>query len=98
MPIIKNVCPYGELDVPLLGVFLDADEEIEVKDDVARRLLPQAENYAPVDAAARAIADEIFGVPESAGETPANKPDTDGGTEPDPVPPATTRRRRKSGS
>lgn len=95
MPIINNVSPYGELDVPLLGVFLDAGEQIEVSDDVALRLLPQAENYEPVDAAAQDIADKIFGVPGSAGETPANESDTDGVTEPDPAQTSATRSRRK---
>ncbi|MEW9874034.1 hypothetical protein [Arthrobacter sp. HS15c] len=99
MPIIKNVSPLGELDVPLLGCFLGYREEIEVSDEVAERLLPQAENYAPVDDEAKAILAKIYADPEAdeptegEGETdePADEPAAD------PKPP-TKRTRRQSGS
>lgn len=102
MTIIKNVSPLGELDVPLLGRFLGAGEELEVSDEVAERLLPQAENYAPVDDKAKAIyaklyadpeADDVDETAEGDGETdePADEPAAD------PKPP-TTRTRRQSGS
>ena len=99
MTIIKNVSPLGELDVPLLGRFLAAGEEIEVSTEAAERLLPQAENYAPVDDEAKAILAKIYGDPEAddpdegEGETdePADEPAAD------PKPP-TKRARRQSAS
>lgn len=93
--IIKNVSPLGELDVPLLGSILDAGEELEVSEDHARKLLPQAENYQPVDDEATALADEIFGrTPDESDQDPDADPDK----EPDPTPTTTTRKRRSSGS
>ena len=102
MTIIKNVSPLGELDVPLLGRFLDYGEEIEVSDEVAERLLPQAENYAPVDDEAKAIFAKIYADPEAdeaeepdegEGETdkPADEPAAD-------TKPPTKRTRRQSAS
>ena len=95
MPIIKNVSPLGELDVPLLGRFLAAGEEIEVTNDVAERLLPQAENYQPVDDDAKAVLEKLY--PEAEPE------EGEGDSEPDPEPdaetkPPTKRTRRQSAS
>lgn len=42
---IRNVSPYGDLDVPLLGVVVKAGETIDVSDDAAERLLDQADNW-----------------------------------------------------
>lgn len=67
---IKNVSPYGALDVPLLGRegepydehgtgCLSAGEVVEVSEAHARILLEQIGNYEPADAAAQAIADEL---------------------------------------
>ena len=50
MPVIKNVSPYGALDVPLLGRTVEANEEIEVSEAQAAILLAQAENYQEVKA------------------------------------------------
>jgi len=92
---IKNQSPYGALDVPLLareGEPYDehgegcvaAGEELDVTEDQARRLLPQRENWAPVDAEAQAIADELFAAEDAdaralelldAGQTPSAKDD-----------------------
>lgn len=47
MPWLKNVSPYGPLDVPLLGRVVDRGEVFEVTDEQAERLTPQAENYKP---------------------------------------------------
>ncbi len=47
MPRIKNVSPYGDLDVPLLGRTLTAGEEADVTDAQAEVLLAQPTNYAP---------------------------------------------------
>lgn len=100
MTIIKNVSPLGELDVPLLGRFLDYGEEIEVSDDVAERLLPQAENYEPVDDEAKAILAKLNGEPdadESDESEEAGEPEPEGDPDPEPRP-ATKRTRRATGS
>lgn len=97
MPIIKNVSPLGELDVPLLGRFLDAGEEVEVSDEAAERLLPQAANYAPVDDDAKAILAKLYPEPESEegeGEPAAD----DAAGETTETKPPTKRTRRQSGS
>lgn len=45
MPTLRNVSPYGALEIPLLGRVVGAGEEFDVSDEQAERLLPQAENY-----------------------------------------------------
>lgn len=50
MPKIKNVCPMGEVDVPLLGRELAAGEEFEVTEEVAALLLAQPDNFIAVTA------------------------------------------------
>jgi len=77
MPKLKNVSPLGELDVPLLDRILDAGEEFDVSDEIAGKLLPQAENYQPADNAARAILDRLTGATDA---VQAHEP------EPDPQP------------
>lgn len=42
---IRNVSPYGDLDVPLLGVIVAAGEVVDVSDEAAENLLAQAENW-----------------------------------------------------
>lgn len=42
---IRNISPYGDLDVPLLGVIVPAGEVVEVTDEQAEGLLMQAENW-----------------------------------------------------
>lgn len=49
MPRIKNTSPLGDLDVPLLRRVVAADEEIDVTDDQASRLLG-GERFALVEA------------------------------------------------
>ena len=44
--LIRNVNPLGEVDVPLLGRIVAADEVVEVSDEDAAQLLPQASNWA----------------------------------------------------
>lgn len=103
MTIIKNVSPLGDLDVPLLGRFLDAGEEIEVSDDVAERLLPQAENYEPVDDEAKAILAKLYPdqdsdpEPEEADEG-EGEPAAEEAAEPAADKPPTKRARRQSAS
>ncbi|WP_422934979.1 hypothetical protein [Sinomonas sp. P47F7] len=63
---IKNISPYGELDVPLLGGVVEAGEILEVDPEHAEALLAQAENWEPADAAARAVAEELNTDPEPA--------------------------------
>lgn len=48
MPEIKNVSPYGDLDVPLLHRTVKASEVVEVTAEQAKALLPQAENWQAV--------------------------------------------------
>lgn len=45
MAQIKNVSPYGALDVPLLGRVVEAGETVDVDDAHAEILLRQAENF-----------------------------------------------------
>jgi hypothetical protein len=52
---IKNVSPFGELDVPLLRRIVERDEVIEVDEEHAKLLLTQPFHYAPADAAAEAF-------------------------------------------
>jgi hypothetical protein len=47
MPKIKNVSPYGDLDVPLLGVTVARGEEVDVKAEHAKILLEQEDNWQP---------------------------------------------------
>ena len=96
MTIIKNVSPLGELDVPLLGRFLAFGEEIEVSDDVAERLLPQAENYEPVDDEAKAIFAKLFPAEDDEPEEDEVDPDADDLTTESKPP--TKRTRRQSAS
>lgn len=51
MSSIKNVSPYGDLDVPLLGRIVEAGEVVEVDDEHAAILLLQADNFVPADTA-----------------------------------------------
>ena len=58
MPTIRNVAPWGDLDVPLLRRVVAAGEAVEVTDDQAWRLLPQ-EIWEPVGEQAEAIQADI---------------------------------------
>lgn len=42
---IRNVSPYGDLDVPLLGQVVERDATVDVSDEAADILLLQAENW-----------------------------------------------------
>lgn len=53
---IKNVSPFGDLDIPLLGRIVAAGEIVEVTDEEAAILLMQESNYQPVGKDAREIA------------------------------------------
>lgn len=48
MPVIRNVSPLGDLDVPLLGRIVTAGEEIDVPKAAAELLLAQPDNFQPV--------------------------------------------------
>ncbi|MEA5453301.1 hypothetical protein SPF06_01065 [Sinomonas sp. JGH33] len=52
---IKNVSPFGDLDVPLLGQFVKSGEVVDVDEAHAALLLIQPLNYAPGDKAAEAF-------------------------------------------
>lgn len=45
MPRIKNVSPFGDLDVPLLGQIVEHGSIIEVSDEQAEILLQQESNW-----------------------------------------------------
>jgi hypothetical protein len=44
---IRNISPYGDLDVPLLGRIVAAGEAVDVTDEAAAVLLDQTENWEP---------------------------------------------------
>lgn len=48
MPKLKNVSPYGDLDIPLLGRVVAAGEVFEVTTEQAKHLKGQDENFQPV--------------------------------------------------
>ena len=48
--LIRNVSRFGDLEVPLLGRVVIAGEVVEVTAEQAERLLPQVENWQPVEA------------------------------------------------
>lgn len=45
MPKIKNVSPFGDLDVPLLGRVVEHGHIVEVSDEQAAILLQQEANW-----------------------------------------------------
>lgn len=45
MPTLKNVSPYGDLDVALLGRVIEAGEEFEVTAEQKNQLGAPNENY-----------------------------------------------------
>lgn len=47
MPKIKNVSPFGDLDVPLLGRVVESGSITEVTDAQAEILLQQPDNWKP---------------------------------------------------
>lgn len=63
MKKIMNVSPYGDLDVPLLGVVVVAGEVVDVDDDHAAVLLDQAENFVLVESPTEPPAEPV--TPES---------------------------------
>lgn len=48
MPKIKNVSPFGDLDVPLLGQIVEHGNIVEVTAEQAEILLQQEANWQPV--------------------------------------------------
>lgn len=56
MQKFRNVSPLGALDVPALGRVIEADEEFEVRPEVAELIAAQAENFEPVSPAAKRTA------------------------------------------
>lgn len=61
MPKIKNVSPFGDLEVPLLGRVFEAGSIIEVTDEQAEILLMQEDNFKPWGPDARKVLDEEKG-------------------------------------
>jgi hypothetical protein len=47
MPKIKNVSPFGDLEVPLLGAVVEHGSIVEVSEEHARILLMQPSNFQP---------------------------------------------------
>lgn len=58
MPKIKNVSPFGDLDVPLLGLVFEAGAVLEVSEEEAKILLQQADNFQPVKDATKKEGDK----------------------------------------
>ena len=52
---VKNVSPFGHLDVPLLGRVVEAGEVFEAHEEHAAILLAQPFHYAPGDKPAEAF-------------------------------------------
>lgn len=77
---IKNVSPFGELDIPLIGRIVGRDEVVDVDEEHARLLLIQPFHYAPADAAAEAFLKAL--TPPEPDEEPEAQP------EPAPAPEA----------
>jgi hypothetical protein len=59
MPKIKNVSPFGDLDVPLLGIVFEHGSILEVSEDEARTLLMQEDNFKPWGPEAREVLDNV---------------------------------------
>lgn len=45
MPKIKNISPFGDLEVPLLGVIFEHGTILDVTDEQAEILLRQSDNF-----------------------------------------------------
>lgn len=58
MPKLKNVSPFGDLDVPLLRRVVQGGETVDVTDEQAERLLPQ-DIWEAADTSARKIQKSI---------------------------------------
>jgi hypothetical protein len=77
---VKNISPFGHLDVPLVGRVVEAGEVFDATEDQASQLLAQPTHYAPADTAAEAFLAAL------------TAPETNDGDEPQaeaaPAPPA----------
>jgi hypothetical protein len=49
VPVLKNVSPRGDLDIPLIRRTVAHGEEFEVTAEVAKLLLDQPENFVKAD-------------------------------------------------
>lgn len=58
MPKIKNVSPFGDLEVPLLGRVIEHGSIVEVSEDEARQLLMQSDNFHPWGPDARQVIED----------------------------------------
>jgi hypothetical protein len=58
MPKIKNVSPFGDLMVPLLGIEFKHGSIIDVTEEEARILLMQEDNFKPWGPDAREALDK----------------------------------------
>jgi hypothetical protein len=52
---VKNISPFGHLDVPLVGRVVEAGEVFDATEEQAALLLMQPFHYAPGDKAAEAF-------------------------------------------
>jgi hypothetical protein len=59
MPKIKNVSPFGDLDVPLLGRIFEAGTVLDVTDEQAEILLRQVDNFKPWGEAAQKVQSKV---------------------------------------
>jgi hypothetical protein len=59
MPKIKNVSPFGDLDVPLLGRIFEAGTILDVTDEQAEVLLRQEDNFKPWGEPAQKVQNKV---------------------------------------
>lgn len=69
---VKNISPFGHLDVPLLGRVVEAGEVFEALDEEAALLLVQPFHYAPADKAAESFLKALLDAQAPAEEPPAD--------------------------
>jgi len=55
MPKIKNVSPFGDLEVPLLGRIFEHGSILDVTEEQAEVLLRQTDNFQPWGEAAQKV-------------------------------------------
>jgi hypothetical protein len=60
MTKIKNVSPFGDLDVPLLGRIFKAGEILDVEPEQAETLLRQVDNFQAWGPAAHKVQDKAL--------------------------------------
>jgi hypothetical protein len=68
---VKNISPFGHLDIPLVGRVVEAGEVFDATEDQASQLLAQPFHYAPGDKSAEAFLKALLGATDAPAEAPA---------------------------